>query len=115
MKGSYLLLSAFVFLLSLFFAVPGHWDSRRTKTRHPLLRPNDGESILARGEKLELSTASIYDLELITGISDKLAQAVLSKREEIRLRAAKLQMKQKKSALIPVHGIGEKRALLLDR
>jgi hypothetical protein len=78
---------------------------------HPSTR-FDAESVLAHGDKLQLSCLDLADLELLPGISDTIGRAVISHRPQI---AAAHRITGDSSALEEVPGIGEKRARELYR
>lgn len=68
------------------------------------------EARLALGLKIPLKHADIYDLELIPGISDVLAQRLVKAKLQILIRSAYSQGASVEKALEVVHGIGEKKA-----
>ncbi|RMD87676.1 MAG: hypothetical protein D6808_01040 [Candidatus Dadabacteria bacterium] len=70
----------------------------------------NSEGILALGQKIPLSKADLYDLELISGISDTIGRALLRDKLKIISKARELPPGQKYKALTIVKGIGEKKA-----
>lgn len=75
---------------------------------HSSLESQDAEAILARGEKIALSKVGIYELELISGLSDSLANNILVKKEVILKKSRALPAHKQYQALELAHGIGEK-------
>jgi len=80
-----------------------------------LLREGDAESLIALGQPIPLSRASIFDLELISGVSDRMASRILEKKGEILTQATILPPERKWLALTLVHGIGPKNGRKLAR
>jgi hypothetical protein len=117
MSRRYLILLLIIFGVSLYrIVVPeSHPPSISPIEVARLLREGDAESRLALGEPLELSTASIYDLELIAGISDTMATRIMEKKGEILLQASLLPPERRWLALTLVHGIGPKKGAHLAR
>jgi len=70
----------------------------------------NAETKLALGLKIPFSRAGVYELELIPGISDRLAFEMVSKRQVIISLARKFPPAQKYRALTVVPGIGVKTA-----
>ncbi len=64
------------------------------------------ESRLAIGNRITFSRADAYDLELIPGVSDSLAQGLLRSRREILAASPR----QGCSAFTLVHGVGNSKA-----
>lgn len=80
-----------------------------------LLREGDAESLLALGRPIPLSQANIFDLELISGVSDTMASRIIEKKGEILTQASILPPDRKWLALTLVHGIGAKNGRKLAR
>jgi hypothetical protein len=110
MARRYLLLILVIFGISLYrLLVPkGHPSSVPEVEVARLLREGDGESLLALGQPIPLSRASLYDLELIKGLSDRTAGRILERKGEILLQASLLPEGRKWEALTLVQGIGPK-------
>jgi len=89
-----------------------------------LLTRTDSESVLARGEKLNLSEISVADLILIPGVSDRLAKGLIENRDSIvdcicdenPIKPKKSQVDQPRSETCfeKVGGIGKKIAETLN-
>lgn len=79
-----------------------------------LLREGDGETRLALGEKLDLARASVFELELISGVSDRLAGRLIEQKGAIIAQASLLPPERRWVALTLVHGIGPKTAQKLS-
>lgn len=75
---------------------------------------SDSESLLASGVLLPLQAADLYSLELLPGISDRMAHEILAVRDAILRQARGLPCETRYRALELAHGIGEKRALSLS-
>jgi hypothetical protein len=79
---------------------------------------DDPETVLAMGFPLPLSCADEFSLQLVPGISDKLARSILDARE--RIQAARGNGEATTKALEHAHGVGPAKArslatiLLLD-
>ena len=71
------------------------------------------EGIMAMGGQVHFSSLGIHELELITGISDRLAQNILANRSSIVDQARTLPLDKRYKAFTQAHGIGEKRAKVL--
>ena len=74
----------------------------------------DAETLLALGERIDFSRASLFDLELIPGISDRLATLLMLKKGEIHLRSRFFAPRDRYQAFMIVRGIGPKTAEKLD-
>ncbi len=72
------------------------------------------ETTLALGQKLKLSSVGLYELELINGVSDTLAQNILLSRVQVLNSARHAISYERAKSLELVHGIGEKTAKKLD-
>ena len=75
---------------------------------------NCAETLLALGQKLNLSRATRTDLELIPGISSKLSGALVTNRERILKEAITKDEDQRHEAFQLVKGIGERISLKLS-
>lgn len=71
---------------------------------------NDAESMMASGERIPLRAATLYDLILISGISDTTAMNILTKRDEILALSESKTEPHKHKALELAKGIGVKKA-----
>lgn len=71
----------------------------------------DAETLLAFGAQIPLACADMSDLELIPGVSDKLAQELLDKRERIIAHARD---HSPHVALQIAHGVGVRKAEVLS-
>lgn len=92
--------------------------SREARVRFfppPLIAMTDAESLLATGGKIALSTATPYELMLIPGISDIVADKIISARPAVLRSARHLPVQSQYRALTVVHGIGEKMAQKYER
>ncbi len=76
---------------------------------------DEAEDIFAYGHRISLKNATMYELELIPGVSDTLAKNILEDREKIIKKAITLPPKDRHTALELAHGIGVKTAKKLDR
>ena len=79
------------------------------------VKADNAEGQLAIGRKFRFSSADMYDLELIPGVSDKTAARILDARTKVLERAATLPMNQRYHAFVLVHGVGQAIALKFDR
>jgi DNA uptake protein ComE-like DNA-binding protein len=78
---------------------------------------NDSESRIAAGVKLDLCTITLYDLTLVSGISDRLAKNIIKERNDsyeeicqsIDVYDNSEREKILEAFLIKIHGIGYKR------
>lgn len=75
---------------------------------------NCAESLLALGHKLNLSSISQTDLELLPGISSRLSAAIIKDRDKILEDARELEVDRRYQALQRVKGIGEAISLRLN-
>ena len=75
----------------------------------------DSESLLAQGLRIDFWKATVYDLELIPRISDKLARRILLGRVEMRAAARVLSEEDKAKALELARGIGPKSSRTISR
>ncbi|MBX7137507.1 MAG: hypothetical protein K1X83_05935 [Oligoflexia bacterium] len=94
--------------VALCFQLPGR---ERPIEIERIFELDPAETTLALGQKLLLSAASIYELELIKGVSDTLAF-------KIERAKAQLTICEKKSARSPlqaIKGIGQKTAQKLEQ
>jgi hypothetical protein len=84
------------------------------KTDYKLYHDN-AEAILAAGQKLKFATVGVYELELIPGVGDKLANSILAKRSHI-LDCSKSTQNKKcpESPFEVVKGVGPKTAAKLE-
>ena len=73
------------------------------------------ESTLALNQPLKVDQVGIFELELISGISDTLANNILRKRADMLSLAATLLTEEKHAALELVHGIGPAKAKTLAK
>lgn len=83
-----------------------------SRTLHPLLNTarlnrNDAESLLAQGRPLSLLCSSAQDLELLLGVTDRVASELLREAESLVRLAPVI---GEEAAFERVHGIGPKRA-----
>lgn len=74
----------------------------------PKLLSGDGETRLATGVPLPISSTDIYELNLIKGISDRLAEAIIQNRASLFELAKDLPSGKKYRALASVKGIADK-------
>jgi len=107
--------------LALLLATLGRllWPASLTppgeEVREQLLGGMDAESLLARGERIELSAAGIYELLLIPGIGDTLAGRIVLAKGEVYAHSLLLPAARKHEALTAVHGVGPKGARAISR
>lgn len=73
------------------------------------------EQQFALGNSVPLSIVDLYDLELIPGVSDKLGNNILSKRQEIITDALLNGLNNQSDPFELVHGVGKKSASKLRR
>lgn len=85
------------------------------EVREQLITGMDAESRLARGERIDLSAAGIYELLLIPGIGDTLAGRIVLAKGEVYAHTLLLPTERKYEALTAVHGIGPKGARAISR
>jgi DNA uptake protein ComE-like DNA-binding protein len=76
---------------------------------------SDAESLLAINQKLALYRVDLYDLELIPGISERLAEEIITHRDELLRHAASLPKNKQHQSLELIHGIGPKTARQLAK
>jgi hypothetical protein len=114
MRWRFTALALLILSVSAFRLIAGTTLRVLLPTRPPprVLVAADAESMLAIGDKLPLRCVDMASLELIIGVSDRLATELLAKREEI-LSAA--HMTSMHSALQLARGVGEKTATNLTR
>jgi len=74
--------------------------------------PSDPESLLATGATLPLACADMWSLQLITGVSDRMAEELLLKRERI---IAAAETRPLADALQLARGIGKKTGVTLAK
>ena len=103
-----------VISLRLLSRAAGYFGAR-DDSYHPCAEQLDAESRLALGGKMRFESAEIYELELVPGISDSLAQNILRKKAAILFEAERLPEEKQSKALELAHGVGEKRAESLLR
>ena len=65
--------------------------------------PHDAESLIARMETVPLACASLLDLELIPGVTDRVASSLIERREWMLSNAALI---GEQAVLEHVHGVG---------
>ena len=75
----------------------------------------DAESLLARGLKISLKTADLYDLQLIKGISEEFSRRIIAQKDRIRASALALPSHKRYQALQIIKGIGPQKALKFSR
>lgn len=75
----------------------------------------DAESRLACGFPLRIKEVTLYDLELIAGISDLLGNRLIERKSAIINKARNYHLKDKHKAFEIVHGIGEAKAKKLAK
>ena len=111
---------AFIALFSLFKLTELIWSIYLYKenrlpanllTATPICQ---SEQQFALGHTIALSSADIYDLELIPKISDKLAYNILNEKERIISAEHNKNSKKKLSPLELAHGVGKKTASRLS-
>ena len=71
---------------------------------------NLAEAKLAKGEKLSFKEVNIAELELIPGVSDKMAENILEAREKVLCSD-----KSVRHPLELVHGVGKKKAKVFEQ
>lgn len=106
MGNKYCALTLLLLALYLSYLLPniGFEDN----VLHSLPYRCDGETKLAFGEPLYLLNTNIYELNLIKGISDRLSEAILKKKDLLLDKAKELNIGVKYKALTEVRGIGER-------
>jgi hypothetical protein len=102
-------------LLVIMLGIHAAWTVLETHPRIPAtwLVPKidaDAETLLAFGARIPLACADMSDLELIPGVSDKLAIELLQKREQIIAHARDSSPHE---ALQLAHGVGQHKAEVL--
>ncbi len=80
-----------------------------------MLSMQNAESRLASEGKIQLASADVYELELIKGIGDVLAYAIIDQKHQVLERAKELLPQHQYAALELVHGIGPATARKLGR
>ena len=80
-----------------------------------LFTDTDAESLLACGQPVSYTRADMYQLELIPGISDTLAERLLSNRPEVQQEICSSAARPHSQALERIHGIGPVTATRLGR
>ena len=73
------------------------------------------EQQFALGRKIPLSSADLYDLELIPGVADNLASNIIEKRSQIILEDQLKTKNSRKLSFEMIHGVGNKTAEKLAR
>ena len=73
------------------------------------------EGKFALGSTVPLSSCDMYDLELIPGVSDKLAISLIASREKIVTAAKANLLPNSASPFVLAHGVGEKTAKKLEK
>ena len=73
-----------------------------------MLLADEPENRLAFGLKLDLNSASLFGLELIPGLGDKLAGDLIKKRDKIYQSSLALPEETRHRAFELAHGIGPK-------
>ena len=112
LKLSLVLILAFLIRYALHFCGE---KSSHLELLHNIEAINDPEGCLARGARLRLSKANMWALELIPGISDTLADNILTRRKYVRHVAPHLTEGTRHTALEVVHGLGPKSARKLGK
>ncbi len=74
----------------------------------------DTESIIAIGERFPLSTSTLADLIMISGISDRIAFDILKEKDTVIALSRTEPLDDKYKTLEIVKGIGPKKAQLLS-
>lgn len=87
-----------------FDSIPDYADSKLSTDRM------DAESKIARSLKISLFEADQYALELVSGLSSKIALEILLSKDEIAAQAMTLPENKKYKALTVVRGVGERKA-----
>jgi len=92
------------------------WEILNTKchVRWPS-QINNSEESLAMGKKMDLFSATTYDLSLVSGISADIAERLYSKKEDLIFKARKLPIGQKHLVLEDIKGIGVKKSRLFSQ
>lgn len=71
---------------------------------------DDPESIYSCGERITLQNADVYSLELISGISDRIALSIIARRTQIHEIAAFLRPSERHRAFEVADGVGRETA-----
>lgn len=108
MSHRYLSFAVFILFFLLVKEIPFHYFIKKEVAQKD--PPQNGEALLAKGEKLDLCSTDLYELQLITGISYELAERLLEKKQEIAQYEETLPQAKKYEALKIVHGIGTVKA-----
>ena len=95
----------------------GNFVLNLAPSKYEIQKPKhfNGESALAKGYKIKLCNAKSIDLELINGVSYEFATRLINQRSEIQGKADKLPFKEQYKAFEIIHGIGAKKAKLLNK
>lgn len=91
------------------FALRCYLDGRAVNSSVPL-EYSDAESILSLGGKIDLASAGMYELELIPGISDRMAKNILESRTQVIDYSQSVKRSDRWYSLLNVEGISEKKA-----
>src|SRR5258708_7614994 len=87
--------------------------------RHPLMTNitlaqvishSNGEGLLALGKKLRLSECTVYELELLPGIGDEIANRFMRSRDKLRLGPQTWPKRQRLKSLMALKDPGERTA-----
>jgi hypothetical protein len=101
------------YLLLIFFLLRSGFGNGYV--RRQFSTANDPETIFSRSGRLLFSEADLFSLELIPGISDIAALALISKRDEIISEARFLSEEERWRAFTLAKGIGDKKAVELSK
>lgn len=98
-------------MLSIFLALTGLLRAVRLSAPPPSALPMDSrhstEEAFAFGEPISMWTADQWDLELIPGVSDRLAKRILADLPTLRAQADTLSGDMAWRSLLAVRGIGK--------
>ncbi len=103
-------------LAQLSFALYG--NSRTETLSDSIFAPKPicfAEQQFALGRRIDLSSADLFDLELIPGVSDVLANNIINKREQILAIEKDKIKKMNISPFELVHGVGKQTAKKLTK
>ncbi|MCB9030449.1 MAG: hypothetical protein H6619_05300 [Deltaproteobacteria bacterium] len=107
------LLYLHIVLLCVFIisnVVPAFMPSELSLDLQYFFSLNDSESRLATDRKVLLHKADMYELELVSGISDSTAEKILAKKDEIIRDGYRYDLEKKHLAFTKIKGIGAKKA-----
>ena len=93
-------------LILAFISIAWHLQEQLPPKAIPIPAPSNFEAAFALNQRIKLSEADLYDLELIPRLSEAVALRILNQREQIIAHARNLPDSEKYKVFTEVRGVG---------